>query len=346
MKKAILSTALTSILLSAGAHAKETFNICFSTYVGWEPYALMESTGALERAEKKYNVDINIELVPDYIESINLYTLGNYTACAMTTLDALTIPAVSGLDSSAIIFGDYSNGNDGIVIKGGNSVSDLAGQDVHLVELSVSHYLLARALEKAGLSERDLNIVNTSDADLAALVLSKPEFAAVTWNPPLMTVLSDPEANLVFDSSDIPGEIMDVLVARTDAPDNFKAAITEAWYEVMGLLNDPQTAEPLIAEMAANSGSTISEFKAQLRTTHMFYDPAEATAAMESKSVKDAMDFVRTFSFSKGLFGQYAQSPDVVGIQFPDGSVLGDPTNVKLRFTSQYMAEVAAMAAK
>lgn len=340
MKKAILPL-LTTLALSAGVQAKETYSVCYSTYVGWQPYALLESTGALQRAEQKYNVDIRIELVPDYIESINLYTLGQYDACAMTTLDALTIPAVSGVDSTAIIFGDYSNGNDGIVIKGGESVSDLAGKDIHLVELSVSHYLLARALEKAGLSERDVNLVNTSDADLATVVMAKPEYAAVTWNPPLMTVLSDPEANLVFDSSMIPSEIMDVLISRTDAPEAFKLAITEAWYEVMSLLRDPQTAEPLIAEMAVNSGTTVSEFKAQLATTRLYFDPTEATEAMESDSVKQSMDFVRSFSFSKGLFGQYAQSADFVGIEFADSTILGDPANVKLRFSSKYMADVA-----
>ena len=37
------------------------------------------------------------------------------------------------------------------------------------MELSVSHYLLARGLESVALSERDISVVNTSDADIAAL---------------------------------------------------------------------------------------------------------------------------------------------------------------------------------
>ena len=55
------------------------------------------------------------------------------------------------------------------MLKGdGKKVADLKGMDVNLVELSVSHYLLARALDSVGLTEKDLKVVNTSDADMAA----------------------------------------------------------------------------------------------------------------------------------------------------------------------------------
>ena len=44
--------------------------------------------------------------------------------------------------------GDFSNGNDAVIIKGDGELADLAGKPVNLVELSVSHYLLARALRE------------------------------------------------------------------------------------------------------------------------------------------------------------------------------------------------------
>lgn len=100
----------------------------------------------------KYGIKIDLTLVNDYVESINLYTGGQFDACAMTNMDALTIPAVGGVDSTAIIVGDFSDGNDGIVMKNGTPVADLKGRSLNLVELSVSHYLLTRALDKQGLS--------------------------------------------------------------------------------------------------------------------------------------------------------------------------------------------------
>ncbi len=86
----------------------------------------------------------------------------------MTNMDALTIPAAGGVDSTALIVGDFSNGNDGVVMKGSSDLAAIKGQKVNLVELSVSHYLLARALDSVNLKERDLTVVNTSDADMVA----------------------------------------------------------------------------------------------------------------------------------------------------------------------------------
>ena len=132
----------------------------------------------------KYGIKIQLDLVNDYIESINLYTGGTYQGCVMTNMDALTIPALGGVDSTALIIGDFSNGNDGIVMKNGKNVADLKGREVKLVELSVSHYLLARALSKNNMSEKDLQVVNTSDADIAAIFATDAKGAVVTWNPP------------------------------------------------------------------------------------------------------------------------------------------------------------------
>ena len=49
----------------------------------------------------------------------------------------------------------------------------------------------------------------------------------------------------------------------------------------------------------------------------------------------------RGFLFEHGLFGNGAPSADIVGIEFPDGSVLGDKGNVKFRWTDAFMALAA-----
>src|SRR5207253_5112129 len=104
-----------------------------------------------------------------------------------------------------------SNGNDGIVLKKGKTLADIKGQKINIVELSVSHYLLARALATVKLTEKDVKTVNTSDADIVAAFKSSDSTAVVTWNPQLMEVKAEPGATLVFDSSKIPGEIQDLM---------------------------------------------------------------------------------------------------------------------------------------
>lgn len=319
---------------AAAAPATE-FRVAWSHYTGWEPWGYADQSGILKKWADKHGIKITLTLVNDYVESINLYTAGKFDACVMTNMDALTIPAVGGIDSQAVIVGDYSNGNDGIVLKKGKTVKDLKGRTVNLVELSVSHYLLARALDLNGMTEKDVKLVNTSDADIAALFTSDANGAAVTWNPPLMQARKAPGAVLAFDSSKIPGEILDLMVVKTAAPEALKQALAGAWYETIALMQKGDPAA--IAWMAQSSGATPEEFKAQLATTAMYYTPAEAAAFAASPEVLKTMEHVRSFSFAKGLFGQNASSPDAVGIEFSDGSVLGSKDNVKLRFTDKYM---------
>ena len=124
-------------------------------------------SGILKKWADKYGIKIELTQINDYVESINQYTAGQFDGCVMTNMDMLTIPAAGGVDSTALIVGDYSNGNDGVVLKGaGKKLADIKGQSVNLVELSVSHYLLARGLDTVGLTERDIKVVNTSDADI------------------------------------------------------------------------------------------------------------------------------------------------------------------------------------
>ena len=339
MKKILTVLLLSLMALTAmPASAQSKFRVAWSHYTGWEPWGYAQQSGILQKWAKKNGIEIELTLVNDYVESINLYTTGKFDACAMTNMDVLTIPASGGVDSTAIIIGDFSNGNDGIVVKSGKTVKDLKGRSVKLVEFTVSHYMLARALEMNGMSERDVKTVNTSESDIAAIFASDAKGAAVTWNPMLQQARNAKGAALVFDSSKIPGEIIDMMVVRTNAPDSLKKALTGAWYEVMAIMTGTDKASAdAIAWMAKSSGATVPELKAQLGTTAMFYKPADAVTFANGGQLKKTMEYVRTFSFSKGLFGKRARDKDVVGIAFPDGSVIGDKKNVKLRFTSDFM---------
>ncbi|WP_417908786.1 putative urea ABC transporter substrate-binding protein [Candidatus Electronema sp. PJ] len=345
MKKGIMSLLIT-VLLASQAIAGSTHRIAWSHYTGWEPWAYIQESGIMDKWAKKYGLDkVEIVLVNDYVESINLYTSGQFDGCVMTNMDALTIPAVGGVDSTALIVGDFSNGNDGVVAMNGSSVKDLAGRKMRIVQLSVSHYLLTRALDMNGMKEKDLTLINTSDADIASIFASEaekdPKAAVTTWNPLLMQVRNVKGANLVFDSSQIPGEIIDCLVVKSSAPETLKKALTGAWYEAMAKMSSPAGSKEALEAMAKSAGGTLAEFKAQLKTTKMFYTPAEAAAFAAGEQVKKTMDYVRSFSFDHGLYGEGAPSKDLVGIAFPDGSVLGDKANVKLRFDKTYMQMAA-----
>src|SRR5271155_1880987 len=239
----LLSSALAILGFARPAQAapeRNSFNVAWSIYVGWMPWDYADRSGILKKWADKYGIKIKLTQINDYIESINQYTAGGFDACVMTNMDMLTIPAAGGVDSTALIAGDFSNGNDGVVLKGkGKTLADIKGQKVNLVELSVSHYLLVRALGSMGLRERDIKIVNTSDADIVGAFSAPATTAVVTWKPQLSSVLASRDAQLVFDSSKIPGEIIDLMVVNTAtlaAYPKFGKALIGAWYETIALM--------------------------------------------------------------------------------------------------------------
>ncbi len=262
----------------------------------------------------------------------------------MTNMDALSIPAAGGVDSTGLITGDYSNGNDGIVLKGKDKLADIKGQKVNLVELSVSHYLLARALDSIKLKEKDITVVNTSDADMVAAYSTPDVTACVTWNPLLSEVAGQPKSHLVFNSSQIPGEIIDLMVVNTetlkDNPD-FGKALVGAWYEVMTLMTSGSKEGTAAKEaMAKASGTDLAGFDSQLKTTKLFAKPADAVAFTKDAKLLKTQEFVAKFLFEHDIF-KGASKWDAVAMGFPGGKTIGDKGKVKLRFDAAYM-EMAA----
>jgi NitT/TauT family transport system substrate-binding protein len=333
-------------LSSAQAAERSSFKVAWSIYVGWMPWDYAQQSGILKRWADKYGIRIELTQINDYVESINQYTAGKYDACVMTNMDMLTIPSAGGVDSTALIVGDYSNGNDGVVVKGvGKKLTDIKGHPVNLVELSVSHYLLARGLPSVGLSERDVKVVNTSDADIVAAWATPAVGATVTWKPQLSEVLARPGSSLVFDSSKIPGEILDLMVVNTkvlkDSP-KLGRALVGAWYETLAAMRAKDArASAALSSMAKASGTDLKGFNSQLATTFLYWTPAAALAATTSPDLVSKMDLVRKFSFEKGLLGAGAKNVDAVGIEFPGGKTLGNPKAVTLRFDPAYMKMAA-----
>ncbi len=339
-----LCVMATSVCLSTAAVAqeKQSFRVGWSIYAGWMPWAYAADHGIVDKWADRYGIDIEVVQFNDYIESINQFTMGEFDAGAMTNMDALTIPAASGVDTTALILGDYSNGNDGIVLKNGSSMEDIRGRQVNLVELSVSHYFLARALEENGMSERDIRVVNTSDADAVASFLTPGVTAAAVWNPQLSLIKAQsPDAVQVFDSSQIPGEIIDMLAVNTEvlkANPNFGKALVGAWFETLSLMSgEGEEARAVRTFMAERAGTDLEGYDAQLAETMLFYTPADAYAFATDAALRETMDRVRLFSFDKGLLGNGAPSADVIGMEFHDGSTLGEPSNIRLRFDPSFV---------
>jgi NitT/TauT family transport system substrate-binding protein len=334
------------IPLTASAEVP-TFTVGWSVYAGWNPYFYMQKSGILKKWADKYGIEIKVQRF-DYAASLDSFVAKNIDACTMTNMEALDMPAAAGVDSSVVIVGDYSNGNDAVLVRNGLTFDKLSSQRIMLVQKTVSEYLLERGMVLNGQQAQlpKLRLINTSDSDIVpAFMNNSSNTVVVTWKPLVSQILTDKSVHSIFDSSKIPGEILDLLVVRTEVlnrPDGsgvkFAKAINGAWYETMQKLTGSGAAQTQALRISASaSGDSIDSYREQLKTTYLFATPKEAADLTTGPLLKQKMDLVRQFCFKHGLLGKDIKSVDDVAISYPDGSVQGRKDRVRLRFNPTYM---------
>jgi NitT/TauT family transport system substrate-binding protein len=344
--RSVLILLISLALASSPASAqKPSFTVGWSVYVGWNPYYYMAKSGILKKWADKYGVNIKVQRF-DYAPSLDAFVAKNIDACSMTNMEALDMPAASGVETTSIITGDFSNGNDALLVRNGLTLQTLAGKKLLLVEKTVSQYLFERAMALNGQEGqiRRVKLVNTSDSDIAGAFLGDTsQEAVVTWKPMVSQIAAAKGVKAIFNSSQIPGEILDLMVVRTEVlnrPDGsgqkFAKALTGAWYEVMALMSGAG-ADKVLTGIAEASKDTLASYKEQLSTTKMLYTSQAALDLTKSPELKQKMNLVRQFCFTHGLLGNSTKSVDDVAIQYPDGSVQGNKDRVRLHFDASYM---------
>jgi len=343
---------LAFLLFSITAFAqKPTFTVGWSIYAGWTPYYYMNKAGILRKWADKYGIGIKVQRF-DYAPSLDAFVARNIDACAMTNMEALDMPAASGVPTTVVLIGDYSNGNDAVLARGGVQLKDLPGKKMLLVQKTVSEYLFDRAMTLNGLRDqiKRVRMVNTSDSDIAtAFIGDTGANAVVTWKPMVSQLAKQKGVTSLFNSSQIPGEILDLTVVRTDVlarPDGagqkFAKALAGAWYEMLAMMSTTGAAgDKVLAAIAEGSQDTVESYKEQLSTTKMFYTPKSAVDFGASPDLKQKMALVRQFCFDHGLLGANTKSVDEVAIRYPDGAVQGKADRVRLVFDLSYMQMAA-----
>jgi len=326
-------------------HTKKNFKVAWSIYVGWNPWEYARVSGILKRWADKYGITIDLVLITDYVGSIEAYTAGQFDACVMTNMDLLTIPVNAGIASTVIVVGDYSNGNDAIVTKLPDATSLKDIKKLWGVQYSVSHYLLNRAEEKNNLKTGTIEMTNVSENEIVGMFSNNRNISTVvTWNPFVMDVLKVRGAKKLFDSSQIPGEILDLLVVNTSVVESnpdFARAMVGAWYETMQAMSARgERGSRAMEIMAKVGGSSLLEYQKQLETTVMFYRPQDALNFSFHDDFATAMRRVRNFCVKYKLL-EGINHPDDLGILLPNGSVLGSSSNVRLKFDMRYTQAAA-----
>lgn len=142
------------------------------------------------------------------------YERGNLDAMASTLIEVLQVKNNSTRDPNVFLIADYSDGGDVILARNFNSVQELKGKRIAASTTSLPIFMLARALNLAGLSLTDVEVVPMEQSDIALAYAENRIDAAVTYPPLSIELSKQQDTHTIFSSADIPGEVVDVVSAE------------------------------------------------------------------------------------------------------------------------------------
>jgi NitT/TauT family transport system substrate-binding protein len=171
-------TLAVGLLAAPMAQAAEPLRIGYSDWPGWVAWQVAIEKGWLKEA----GIDAKFEWF-DYSASMDAFSAGKLDAVTCTNGDALVMSG-NGAKNVMIMLTDYSNGNDMIVGKPGvKSLADLKGKKVGLEVGLVEHLLLIDGLQKAGIKESDVSLVNAKTNETPQILASGDVSAIGAWQP-------------------------------------------------------------------------------------------------------------------------------------------------------------------
>lgn len=181
---------------------------------------------------------VNVEVIwfPVLSDQLTAFNAGKLDVAGMTMSDMLTGLA-GGLQTKILAITDVSLGADAILVAPSiNSIQALVGKRASIEIGTVGHMLFLKALEQAGVSAEQVEIVNQSaDAATAALIAGKTD-SAYSYEPFVSQAVQSGKGKVIFSSRDIPGIIPDSLVIHEqvlqEQPEAVQALIN-AWYQTL-----------------------------------------------------------------------------------------------------------------
>lgn len=259
-----LSAAL--LLITSGAASAEPLKIGYSDWPGWVAWEV----GIEKQWFKEAGVDVTFEWF-DYVASMDAFAAGKLDAVGMTNGDTL-VTGATGAKGIMFLMNDYSNGNDMIIARPGiTSIKQLKGKKIGVEVGFVSHLLLLNALEKNGMSENDVELVNVPTNETPQVLASGDVDAIVAWQPSSGIALEQvPGSNAIYTSADEPGLIYDLYAVSPQSyatrKDEWKKVLT-VWYRIVDYINDPKTFDDAITIMAARVGVEPDVYKKIVKGT-------------------------------------------------------------------------------
>jgi NitT/TauT family transport system substrate-binding protein len=182
-------------------------------WIGYGPIYCAAANGDY----RKYGWDVRLVTFSDNSLMSGALEGGELDATTLT-YDQVILADARGWRLKVVMPVDYSTGGDAILASAAvRTVRDLQGRKVAFQPLSPSDFLLGYALARFGLSEQDIQPVDSTPEGVPALMASGAVDAGVTYEPSVAMILKlggGKRFHVLLSSREARGMITDVLVLK------------------------------------------------------------------------------------------------------------------------------------
>jgi len=203
----------------------EELRIGGNRWLGYAPFYLAD-----ERHQLQPN-GLRLVEYPNTTGVLRGFRNGLLDAALLTLDEALTLQS-SGYDLEVLLVTNISAGADALFAKPPvKTIGELKGLRIGVENTALGAFILSRVLDKAGLDRSDIQAIDLPVHEHVSALRNDRIDAVISFTSegPALESLG---ARQIFDSREIPEEIIDVLVIdRSRVNPHARATIKQLWYE-------------------------------------------------------------------------------------------------------------------
>jgi len=229
-----------------------------------------------ENLDAEFGLRLHVDQLASLHDERLAYIRGDAEAIATTLPDAIAIcREVPSRCPYIVLVIDHSNGADYVLAqKSIGSLAALKGRSIGMERSVLAEYMLLSALDRSGLTKSDVDLTYAIPAALVEGLSSGRFDAIISYVPHGEELIEKNEFKVLFDSSQIPGQIVDVLAVSPQLLRTAPAVVNslvDLWWESRRYV--AEYPDKSYALMAQASGISAKEF---IRLERLIYYPSRS----------------------------------------------------------------------
>ena len=288
------------------------FTIAKAWWPVWDTFQI----GVSQREKVKKSFRTTFLQAEDYVSALNDFQTGKADAATLTIYEAI-LATSKGVPLKIVLLLDYTIGSDGVVAKKSvRSLLDLKGKRIGVEQGTIAHFTLLKALEKAGLNQTEVQLVNLDLNSLQQAFLHSQVDAVGTYEPYMSEIARQGDGHIIFSSREIPRAICDVLFVKEAIAREHPEVIDhwiEAWNDALNFKGSEP--ENYIRTLNRLNGTPVPDIKESFNGI-FFTNLAENRRAFGTRVrpgyLLESLEEMEKFMLQEGLIQERLALQDLI----------------------------------